>query len=96
MTILLSIFLISGCVGDRLDFRHKGSVYKKNSNLLCIDSKPGDSITYYLLSSSKNNYHPPLMFEDNINRKYPDTCLPIALKQNISYNIIIVCQHRPT
>lgn len=28
------------------------------------------------------------MFEDNINRKYPDTCLPIALKQNISYNII--------
>jgi hypothetical protein len=88
ITTLISISLFTGCVGDRLDFRHQGDIYNKNSELFCINSKPGDNITYYLLSSSENNYQSPLIFEDNVNKKYPDTCLQIKLKQNVYYNII--------
>ncbi|MFZ4832535.1 putative T6SS immunity periplasmic lipoprotein [Rouxiella sp. Mn2063] len=86
--IIALILFISGCVGDRLDFRHEGSVYKKGNDSVCVTSKEGDNITYYLLSSSENNYSPPLLFEDNIERKYPNHCFDVKLKKGVTYNLI--------
>lgn len=34
--LLLLVFLISGCVGDRLDFRNAGTVYQKNSDVIIL------------------------------------------------------------
>jgi len=79
---------MSGCVGDRLEFRNKGEVFFKDGQFLCIKSMPGDTLTYYLLSSSENNYSPPLRDGVDINVKYPATCLhDITLKKNVFYDL---------
>ena len=85
---LIFTLSLSGCVGDRLDFRKKGTVYLEGNRLVCIKSTPGDRLTYYLLSSSENNYAPPLAVEVEINRTYPDTCInSVTLKENVAYDL---------
>ncbi|WP_294900022.1 putative T6SS immunity periplasmic lipoprotein [Tatumella sp. UBA2305] len=80
-------FLLSGCTGDRLVFRNKGNaVVSKDS--ICITSKPGDVLEYYMLSYSVNNYHPPLNMEEDIAKKYPETCIKTELKNNAAYGLI--------
>lgn len=86
--LLILIFLISGCVGDRLDFRHAGTVYQKNSNVICIKSKEGDVITYYLLTSSEDTYRQSLFFADYVQKKYPDHCFNLTLKKDVTYNLL--------
>ncbi|VEB98615.1 Uncharacterised protein [Cedecea lapagei] len=86
--LLILIFLISGCVGDRLDFRNAGSVYQKNSKEICIKSKEGDVLSYYLLTSSADTYQHPLLFEDHIAKKYPDHCFNLTLKKDVTYNLL--------
>lgn len=86
--LLVLIFLVSGCVGDRLEFRNAGSVYQKNSNGICIKSKEGDVITYYLLTSSEDTYRQSLFFEDHIAKKYPDHCFNLILKKYVTYNLL--------
>ncbi|WP_146000847.1 putative T6SS immunity periplasmic lipoprotein [Chimaeribacter arupi] len=88
ITLFIVVMTLSGCVGDRLDFRNKGTVYLEGNRLVCIKSTPGDRLTYYLLSSSENNYAPPLAVEVEINRTYPDTCInSITLKENVAYDL---------
>ncbi|MDV5141385.1 putative T6SS immunity periplasmic lipoprotein [Chimaeribacter arupi] len=85
---LIFTLSLSGCVGDRLEFRDKGTVYLEGNRLVCIKSTPGDRLIYYLLSSSENNYAPPLAVEVEINRTYPDTCInSITLKENVAYEL---------
>ncbi|MRT56810.1 hypothetical protein GJV11_11865 [Enterobacteriaceae bacterium RIT693] len=86
--LLVLIFLVSGCVGDRLDFRHAGTVYQKNSDVICIKSKEGDVITYYLLTSSEDTYRQSLFFENYVQKKYPDHCFNLTLKQDVTYNLL--------
>jgi len=86
--LFIFIFLISGCVGDRLDFRNPGAIYKKNNSSFCINSKEGDTLTYYLLTSSEDNYKDALVFEDHIENKYPNHCFNIIWKEDITYNLL--------
>ncbi|MBT0728152.1 hypothetical protein HGT73_12340 [Rosenbergiella australiborealis] len=81
------LFFLSGCIGDRLVFRDKGdAVVLKNS--ICIASEPGDIVGFYMLSYSVNNYHPPLVMEDGIARKYPNTCIKVELVNNSDYGLV--------
>ncbi|WP_146001014.1 putative T6SS immunity periplasmic lipoprotein [Chimaeribacter californicus] len=85
---LIFILSLSSCVGDRLEFRNKGTVYLEGNRLICIKSTPGDILTYYLLSSSENNYAPPLAVAVDIKRAYPDTCInSVTLKENVAYDL---------
>ncbi|WP_336983527.1 MULTISPECIES: putative T6SS immunity periplasmic lipoprotein [unclassified Cedecea] len=86
--MLVLIFLISGCVGDRLEFRNAGTVYQKNSNVICIKSKEGDVITYYLLTSSEDTYRQSLFFENYVQKKYPDHCFNLTLNKGVTYNLL--------
>ena len=90
IVMLIFVSLLSGCVGDRLDFRHKGEVFQQDRSRICVKSMPGDTMSYYLLSSSENNYAPPLVTENHINNKYPDTCINVTLKENVSYDLIYI------
>jgi hypothetical protein len=90
IVMLIFVSLLSGCVGDRLDFRHKGEVFQQDRSKICVKSMPGDTMSYYLLSSSENNYAPPLLTENHINNKYPDTCINVTLKENVSYDLIYI------
>lgn len=86
--VILLALILSGCVGDRLDFRHAGSIFKKNNDYICVISKKDDVITYYILSSSADTYREPLFFADNIAKKYPDHCFNLTLKKGITYNLL--------
>lgn len=86
--LILLAPMLSGCVGDRLDFRHAGSIFKKNNDYICINSKKNDVITYYILSSSADTYREPLFFADNIVKKYPDHCFNLTLKKDVTYNLL--------
>lgn len=86
--LLILIFLISGCVGDRLEFRNAGSIYQNNSDVICIKSKQGDVITYYLLTSSEDTYRQSLFFENYVQKKYPDHCFNLTLKKDVTYNLL--------
>lgn len=91
ITLFTLVTALSGCVGDRLEFRNKGTVYLEGNRLICIKSTPGDILTYYLLSSSENNYAPPLAVEVDIKRAYPDTCInSITLKENVDYDLTYI------
>lgn len=85
--LYLLFFLLTGCVGDRLSFHQAGSA-TVNENRICITSFPGDTLEYYSLSSSENKYEKPLLMEDNIARKYSDTCISLMLKNNTNYELI--------
>lgn len=77
----LVMFIITGCgPGDRLVFRHPGEVRIVDQHL-CICSSPGDHLSYYSLSYSADQYQNPLAYEDNIDRKFPDTCIVADLKK---------------
>lgn len=78
--------LLMGCVGDRLAFHDEGNAVV-NADRICISSSPGDTLEYYLLSSSVNHYAIPLATEDNIVRKYPDTCIAVNLKEDANYTL---------
>ncbi|WP_213716291.1 putative T6SS immunity periplasmic lipoprotein [Cedecea lapagei] len=86
--LLLLVLLISGCVGDRLEFRNAGTVYQKNSDVICIKSKEGDVITWYLLTSSEDTYRQSLFFADYVQKKYPDHCFNLMLKKDVTYNLL--------
>ncbi|WP_336707949.1 MULTISPECIES: putative T6SS immunity periplasmic lipoprotein [unclassified Cedecea] len=86
--VILLALMLSGCVGDRLDFRHAGSIFKKNNDYICVNSKRGDVITYYILSSSADTYREPLFFADNIAKQYPDHCFNLTLKKGVTYNLL--------
>ncbi|MGE1560903.1 putative T6SS immunity periplasmic lipoprotein [Pantoea septica] len=79
MLLCLSLFLLAGCAGDRLAFHKKGSA-TINENQICIAPAPGDILEYYSLTSSENSYEVPIITEDNIAQKYPDTCMPLIFK----------------
>ncbi|MGB8665083.1 MAG: putative T6SS immunity periplasmic lipoprotein [Serratia inhibens] len=85
--LCLFFFLLTGCVGDRLAFHQAGHA-TVSENRICITASPGDILEYYLLTSSENNYEIPLSEEDNIAKKYPDTCIPLVLKNSTSYELI--------
>ncbi|HHL2498293.1 TPA: putative T6SS immunity periplasmic lipoprotein [Yersinia enterocolitica] len=87
--LLILCVLLTGCVGDRLEFRNKGdALIDKNS--ICVKAKSGDVLTYYLLSSSTDNYEKPLEVGTDVNKKYPDICIFTALKNNTTYDLIYV------
>jgi hypothetical protein len=86
---LILCVLLTGCVGDRLDFRNKGDVFI-DKNSICVKAKSGDVLTYYLLSSSINNYEKPLEVGTDVSKKYPDTCIFTALEKNTAYDLIYV------
>ncbi|MBT0723807.1 hypothetical protein HH682_04990 [Rosenbergiella sp. S61] len=74
-------------------FRDKGdAVVLKNS--ICIASESGDVLDYYMLSYSVNNYHPPLIMEDDIAKKYPNTCIKIELVNNADYGLVYTINGR--
>ncbi|CNL85270.1 putative T6SS immunity periplasmic lipoprotein [Yersinia aldovae] len=86
---LILCALLVGCVGDRLDFRNKGDVLI-HKNSICIKAKSGDTLTYYLLSSSTDNYEKPLEVGTNVSKKYPDICIFTTLENNTAYDLIYV------
>ncbi|MFZ4833183.1 putative T6SS immunity periplasmic lipoprotein [Rouxiella sp. Mn2063] len=89
--IIIAVFFtlfLSACGSDRLAFSNRGEVYLLGNDLLCIKSKPGDVISFYSLSSSENKYYPALVSEFEINNKYPDTCIRVSLKKDVSYELI--------
>jgi len=88
IVIVLATLLLYSCGGDRITFSNRGDVYLLGSNLLCIKSKLGDTISFYSLSSSENRYSPALISEFEIDKKYPDTCIRVNLKNNFSYQLI--------
>ena len=87
--LFFSIFFLAGCAGDRLAFHKKGSA-TVNESRVCIASVPGDILEYYSLSSSENSYAVPILTEDNIAKKYHDTCMPLILKNSTNYELIYV------
>lgn len=87
--LLILCVLLTGCVGDRLDFRNKGDAFI-DKNSICVKAKPGDVLTYYLLSSSINNYEKPLEVGTDVSKKYPDICIFTALENNTDYDLIYV------
>ncbi|WP_413081216.1 putative T6SS immunity periplasmic lipoprotein [Yersinia thracica] len=87
--LLILCVLLTGCVGDRLEFRNKGdALIDKNS--ICVKAKSGDVLTYYLLSSSTDNYEKPLEVGTGVNMKYPNICIFTVLKNNTDYDLIYV------
>ncbi|MFG1174438.1 putative T6SS immunity periplasmic lipoprotein [Erwiniaceae bacterium CAU 1747] len=86
---MLSLFLLVGCAGDRLAFHKEGSAII-NERRICITSHPGDILEYYSLSSSENRYEAPVLTEDNVAKKYSDTCIPLMLKSSTNYELIYV------
>ncbi len=89
LLLFFSLFLLAGCAGDRLAFHKKGRA-TVNENRVCIASTPGDILEYYSLSSSENSYALPILTEDNIAKKYHDTCIPLILKNSTNYELIYV------
>lgn len=87
--LCFSFLLLAGCVGDKLVFHKKGSA-TVNESRVCIASTPGDIMEYYSLSSSENSYETPILTEDNISKKYPDTCISFILKNSTNYELIYV------
>ncbi|AXF75039.1 hypothetical protein LU631_08895 [Erwinia tracheiphila] len=87
--LCIFFFALTGCTGDRLSFHKKGSA-TVNENRVCIASAPSDILEYYSLSSSENSYAVPILTEDNIAKKYPDTCMPLILKNSTNYELIYV------
>ena len=86
----LVMFIITGCgPGDRLVFRHPGEVRIVDQHL-CIRSSPGDHLSYYSLSYSADQYQNSLAYEDNIDRKFPDTCIVADLKKTADYNLLYI------
>lgn len=85
--LYLCWFLLVGCVSDRLTFHQAGDATVSDTHI-CIVSPPGGILTYFSLSSSQNNYDEPLLKEDNIAKKYPDTCIPFVLKTDTRYELI--------
>ncbi|HBZ17379.1 putative T6SS immunity periplasmic lipoprotein [Pantoea sp. NPDC088449] len=83
------LFLLSGCVGDRLSYHLKGDAFI-GRNQLCIKTVPEDQLEYYMLSSSENNYAKPLVVKDDVETKRLNTCIPFVLKEHESYELIYV------
>ena len=82
------LFLLSGCVGDRIDFHNEVDA-AVTENYICIKSFPGDTLEYYLLSSSADRYTVPLAYMmKGVPKKYPDTCIPVSLKKKADYELI--------
>ena len=81
--------LVAGCVGERLTFHNEGHA-KVDENRICIKSHPGDILEYYLLNSSENNYEKPLSGGEDIEKKYPDTCIPLKLKGSTNYELMYI------
>lgn len=88
--ILYILFcFISGCTGDTLIFRHQGDA-RIDVNSICVNSSPGDILEFYLLSSSFDNYRKPIVMEEHISRKYPDTCIISEIKNPADYDLMYV------
>ncbi|WP_435946536.1 putative T6SS immunity periplasmic lipoprotein [Dryocola sp. BD586] len=85
--LLLLFIQLSGCEGDRLTFRNGGDADVGN-NLICIKSTAGDTLSYYNLSSSFNDYREPLVAESNIVKKFPDTCMKVRLRSGENYTLL--------
>ena len=84
------VFMTAGCgPGDKLAFHHPGDLHVVGHHL-CIPSSPGDHLSYYLLSYSADQYQSPLAYEDNIDRKYPDTCFIANVKKPADYNLLYI------
>jgi len=87
--LFFSLYLLSGCTGDKLAFHKKGNA-TVNESRFCITSDPGDILEYYSVSSSENSYAVPILTEDNIAKKHLDTCIPLIIKNSTSYELIYV------
>lgn len=87
--LCLFFFLLTGCAGDRLAFHQAGNA-TVSENRMCIVSAPDDILEYYSLSSSENSYVVPILTEDSIAKKYPDTCMDLILKSSTNYELIYV------
>ena len=86
-SIIVFFLFLSGCTGDTLDFRHQGNA-RIEKDSICITSSPNDVLRFYLLTSSLDNYQKPLAMEDNIARKYPDTCINADVVQPADYDLM--------
>ena len=91
--IWLLCFLLAGCVGDRLEFRNKGDAVVDNDSI-CIISKPGDVLTYYLLTSSTDNYQKPVAVSTNIQKRHPATCIKYDVKFPAKYSLIYILNNK--
>ncbi|WP_331254614.1 putative T6SS immunity periplasmic lipoprotein [Serratia rubidaea] len=87
LSLCFLFVLLTGCGGDRLTFHQEGDA-TVDKNRICITSTPGNTLEYYSLTSSENNYEKPLAMKDGIVKRYPDTCIPFLLKKSTSYELI--------
>ncbi len=85
---MIFLFLLSGCVGDRIAFHNEGDAAVTES-YICIKSSPGDILEYYLLSLSVDRHTVPLAFMmKGVPKKYPGTCIAVSLKTTEDYELI--------
>lgn len=87
--LLFLLFLVSCGSGDKLKFKLPGNAFI-DLNSICIKAQPHEMLSYYLLSSSVNQYKKPILTEDNIQRFYPDTCVVNRFEKGEKYTLIYV------
>jgi len=89
--IVAIISILTGCgLGDRMEFSTRGHAFLKGPDIVCLKSLPNDVLKYYLVSSSEDHYKTVLLVENHINKIYPNTCINIKLKKNVSYDIMYI------
>ncbi|WP_034947470.1 putative T6SS immunity periplasmic lipoprotein [Erwinia oleae] len=88
--LFTSVFFLSGCwFQDSLVFKNPGYVYVYD-RFVCIKSSSGDSLNYFMISSPENRHMKPVRFGDNLNRKYPDTCILVVLTPGVEYTMLYI------
>lgn len=93
--IILCLILVGCGSGDRLAFSEPRSA-SINENLLCINAKNGDVISFYSLSSSIDNYSNTIMHsgDQEKSRIYPNLCFDIQLKRGFNYSLLYVLNEK--
>ena len=87
--IMVISFLLNACTGDTLTFRHQGDALIKGDSI-CLTSSPGDVLSFYLLSSSLDNYRKPISMQEDISIKSPDTCIKSDVRKPANYDLMYI------
>lgn len=94
MIIVSIVCTLSGCgFSDRMQYAKRGHVFLKEKDTVCLKSLPNDILNSYLLTSSEDHYKSTLLVENYINIPYPNTCMKVKLKKNVSYDIMYIMSH---
>ncbi|GLR11090.1 hypothetical protein COO59_15095 [Mixta theicola] len=92
--MLLFLLILASCgSGDKLQFNLPGDA-NITLNSICINAKSGEILSYYLLSSSVNQYKKPLSMEDDIQKFYPNMCVFSRFEKNESYTLIYILDQK--